>query len=244
MHPSVLQFTCGHCQAQLTVPVQMAGVSGPCPKCGQTVTSPSLPPQAVPTWAPHPIQAPVAPVAPASMPPSLQAPLPQWSQQPPAVPQRPATRPLQPMSGVSSVLNFPNDLVVPPVPPAPAPHPVAGVWSPPPAQMAHPAQAAPVSQVAPLTPAAPPLPPMPPVAREGGQTLLAGLLGNQDRQFHPTTQPLSAKSSLPPAREPGMAPAGIAGGFLPPQQPAAPVAPAPQPSSGPVSPACASPSHR
>ena len=37
-----LQFSCGHCQAQLAVPVQFAGVTGPCPHCHENVTAPSL----------------------------------------------------------------------------------------------------------------------------------------------------------------------------------------------------------
>ena len=41
MSADVIQFHCSACQALLTVPSSMAGVSGPCPTCGQTVTSPS-----------------------------------------------------------------------------------------------------------------------------------------------------------------------------------------------------------
>lgn len=41
MTPDTLQFQCGFCRTTLTVPAQMAGVSGPCPSCGQTVTSPA-----------------------------------------------------------------------------------------------------------------------------------------------------------------------------------------------------------
>ena len=44
MSQNVIQFSCGTCQTVLTVPVHMAGVTGPCPKCGATVTSPSAPP--------------------------------------------------------------------------------------------------------------------------------------------------------------------------------------------------------
>ena len=51
MSQDILHFQCMACQAPLTVPVHLAGVSGPCPKCGATVTSPPAPgpePLAVP----------------------------------------------------------------------------------------------------------------------------------------------------------------------------------------------------
>ena len=48
MNPDVLQFQCSACQSVLTVPSHMAGVTGPCPICGQTITSPSAPPPSAP----------------------------------------------------------------------------------------------------------------------------------------------------------------------------------------------------
>jgi hypothetical protein len=36
-----LKFTCSSCQAMLRVPTHLAGVSAPCPKCGETITAPS-----------------------------------------------------------------------------------------------------------------------------------------------------------------------------------------------------------
>ncbi|MEC5129225.1 hypothetical protein VSU19_20865 [Verrucomicrobiales bacterium BCK34] len=36
-----LKFTCSNCQAKLRVPTHLAGVSAPCPKCGETITAPS-----------------------------------------------------------------------------------------------------------------------------------------------------------------------------------------------------------
>ena len=56
MNPDMLQFQCGFCHTILTVPAQMAGVSGPCPSCGQTVTSPTPAPAAPPMqqWSPPP----------------------------------------------------------------------------------------------------------------------------------------------------------------------------------------------
>lgn len=72
MNPDTIQFQCGFCRTTLTVPAQMAGVSGPCPSCGQTVTSPSAAPAPVPQWTP----------------PAAAAPQPSW---PPA--------PLSPMQG-------------------------------------------------------------------------------------------------------------------------------------------------
>lgn len=35
-----LHFACRCCSMQLTVPVQLAGVSGPCPGCGETIVAP------------------------------------------------------------------------------------------------------------------------------------------------------------------------------------------------------------
>lgn len=43
-----LTFSCQHCGSSLTVPASLAGVSGPCPVCGQTITSPRLPGSPVP----------------------------------------------------------------------------------------------------------------------------------------------------------------------------------------------------
>lgn len=62
MNPDVIQFQCSACQHMLTVPSHLAGVSGPCPMCGTTVTSPSASPALVfgmnPMAAPAPIQQP------------------------------------------------------------------------------------------------------------------------------------------------------------------------------------------
>lgn len=44
MNPDIIQFQCSACQSVLTVPAHLAGVSGPCPTCGQTVTSPAAMP--------------------------------------------------------------------------------------------------------------------------------------------------------------------------------------------------------
>lgn len=38
----VLHFTCDECQISLTVDVSLAGVTGPCPSCGQSITAPSI----------------------------------------------------------------------------------------------------------------------------------------------------------------------------------------------------------
>lgn len=35
-----IKFSCPHCQAKLRVPSHLAGVSAPCPKCGQTIAAP------------------------------------------------------------------------------------------------------------------------------------------------------------------------------------------------------------
>jgi hypothetical protein len=67
MNPDMIQFQCGFCRTTLTVPVQMAGVTGPCPSCGQTITSPmSAPAEApVPQWSPAPVAAQAPAPAPA-----------------------------------------------------------------------------------------------------------------------------------------------------------------------------------
>jgi|GEM_PF-682549 len=54
MNPDVIQFQCSACQTVLTVPAHMAGVSGPCPMCGQTVTSPRAAPTFGQGFAPAP----------------------------------------------------------------------------------------------------------------------------------------------------------------------------------------------
>jgi len=67
----MLQFQCGFCHTILTVPAQMAGVSGPCPSCGQTVTSPTPAPAAPPVqqWSPPPVVA-QSPATPPAWPPA------------------------------------------------------------------------------------------------------------------------------------------------------------------------------
>lgn len=37
---NLVSFTCGACEATLSIPVELAGISGPCPYCGTHVTSP------------------------------------------------------------------------------------------------------------------------------------------------------------------------------------------------------------
>ena len=37
-----LQFSCGHCQAQLAVPVELAGVTAPCPHCHGEIMAPRV----------------------------------------------------------------------------------------------------------------------------------------------------------------------------------------------------------
>lgn len=60
----MIQFQCGFCRTTLTVPAQMAGVSGPCPSCGQTIISPAAVSAAQPPPQPW-TQAPAASPAPA-----------------------------------------------------------------------------------------------------------------------------------------------------------------------------------
>lgn len=81
-----ITFSCNHCGSSLTVPASLAGVSGPCPVCGQTITSPQMAP---------------VPVAPAPMPPApLPAPIPVpvAAQIPPPRASLPETAPKSPLS--------------------------------------------------------------------------------------------------------------------------------------------------
>lgn len=59
MNPDVIQFACGHCQSWLTVPAHMAGVAGPCPKCGNHIVSP--PASQAPSFDPPQAQVPAPP---------------------------------------------------------------------------------------------------------------------------------------------------------------------------------------
>ena len=36
----LIRFSCSHCQAPLTVEAELAGITGPCPSCGQPMTAP------------------------------------------------------------------------------------------------------------------------------------------------------------------------------------------------------------
>ncbi len=40
--PETIEFACPHCQAPLSVPAALAGVSGPCPMCHGAITAPAL----------------------------------------------------------------------------------------------------------------------------------------------------------------------------------------------------------
>lgn len=52
MAVETLTFSCPHCQKRLTVPAEMAGISGPCPSCRGAVTAP------VPEPVPEPVAQP------------------------------------------------------------------------------------------------------------------------------------------------------------------------------------------
>ncbi len=57
--PTVIHFTCHACGMPLTVPMELAGASGPCPGCGSMITSPkpelaAQGPAAVPALSPAP----------------------------------------------------------------------------------------------------------------------------------------------------------------------------------------------
>jgi hypothetical protein len=51
---NLISFTCEGCQATLSVPVELAGISGPCPYCATHVTSPAAPApvSAIRAWNP------------------------------------------------------------------------------------------------------------------------------------------------------------------------------------------------
>ena len=40
---NIIKFTCPDCQTNLTVPAELAGVTGPCPSCGEFITAPRQP---------------------------------------------------------------------------------------------------------------------------------------------------------------------------------------------------------
>lgn len=44
----MIRFTCSHCEAPLTVEGSLAGITGPCPSCGQSITAPGLKPKESP----------------------------------------------------------------------------------------------------------------------------------------------------------------------------------------------------
>lgn len=61
MSQDVLHFTCHGCGVSLTVPVDLAGVEGPCPKCGAVIRAPAVagpvvePPVSAPPGVPAPL---------------------------------------------------------------------------------------------------------------------------------------------------------------------------------------------
>lgn len=119
MNPNVIQFACQHCQSWLTVPVQMAGVSGPCPKCGGHITSPSASP--VPEPQPPTANAPqwgAPPAAPVQALPSLPAlsggPVNPQAQAWASLPTRPPTGPLpNPVADAAGSAFFQNPPALP-----------------------------------------------------------------------------------------------------------------------------------
>ncbi len=130
MNPNVIQFACGHCQSWLTVPAQMAGVAGPCPKCGNHIVSPQATAEpaapAVSNWAP--VENPVpqvygnaAPQWPGAGLQQSQEPYPQAAQMPP-----PQAYPAAPQNEF-----FPPAPAAQPMVPPPVAQPS---WSPPAAQ--------------------------------------------------------------------------------------------------------------
>lgn len=59
MASETFTFSCPHCQTRLTVPVSLAGISGPCPSCRTPITAPRPEPEPRPVPAPLPVSGPV-----------------------------------------------------------------------------------------------------------------------------------------------------------------------------------------
>jgi len=166
------------------VPIQLAGITGPCPKCGNSITSPAAPAPppvtpAFPTAAPVP-QAPPdihtpAPSAPPVLPPFPQAP--SWSQTPSTPTGPPLDSPLPPRRPVTPEAASPSLLAGLPttLPPNPAATPT------PPAS-------------------APPLPKLggePSSSAEAG-SLLAGFLNPQEKTLSQPGKPAEPEQAKPP----------------------------------------------
>ncbi|MEO0413766.1 MAG: hypothetical protein AAF226_02300 [Verrucomicrobiota bacterium] len=143
-----IKFTCPSCNARLGVPSHLAGVTGPCPKCGHAITAPADVDEAMPvgaTSAPLPASAPVqtAPAPAAAVTPA--APAAPVATTPPAPVHSPA--PAYPAAPATA----PSPAVVPApaavAPPQPAPAPAAPVTppQPEPEQIVSPAPAPPVA---------------------------------------------------------------------------------------------------
>jgi hypothetical protein len=49
---NVIHFQCDHCRISLTVDDSLAGISGPCPSCGQDITAPLMPEKEVSNMVP------------------------------------------------------------------------------------------------------------------------------------------------------------------------------------------------
>lgn len=196
MTPQVIQFHCPSCNAPLTVPIQLAGVTGPCPKCGNSITSPAAPgpapasafvptptPAPAPTPAPMPAPLPALPhtqdiQVPQAAPPASPAlptfpPAPTWTQQPAPPPAAAPTLPPQQ-----------------PPPPEPASHSLLAGFHPGPSTPPPPLEPLPAAAAPPpapvhsgLIPGAPVLPTMdspPAAAAQDAGSLLSSFLNPQE----------------------------------------------------------------
>ena len=150
-----ITFNCPSCSAGLTVPGNLAGVSGPCPTCGNSITAPhpqsepepELVPFDIPPAAPtppaevaeNPMLPPAAaplpsPAAPLDAPPAPSPGLPPQVEQPPTAP--PAELP--PVAEVLPQVSPPQE-IIPPAQPLPVPDfPQPAAQAEPPAQPAVP----------------------------------------------------------------------------------------------------------
>ncbi len=206
---SKIKFSCPTCQAKLKVPAQLAGVAGPCPKCGGTIVAPlqseeGPAPEPAAAAAPTPAMAGSGYQAPAPAP--APAPTPQ-----PAPAPAPAIAPAPAAVAAPAAVNPPPITAPPTYPtasaPAPAPAPVAAPMAPPVAPepvAAFPRPMEQVSHTAAVALAAPPSTPVTGLATQPPQSVPSAFPAHAPIAPEPTPAPVQA---APVAEAPVLAPA-------------------------------------
>ena len=214
-----ITFTCPSCSAGLTVPANLAGVTGPCPTCGNSITAPQ--PQAEPEdeLVPFDTPPPPAPAPPPEAPPSRSLRLPphRLHLPSPASPLDTPSLPPLPVAEIPPQVELPP--AAPPVSPPQETIPAAQPLPPAPAEIP-----APAAQAAPPEPASrsPDRTPRPPRtgSRETGTILRTRAVSRHHSAFIrilstacsasgtalPPSQPLPV-ATIPEARTPGESPA-------------------------------------